>query len=560
MNDSGTRQRSIEVKPEVVFLWDLLQELAEGEIQIPRFQRAYVWRQDQMTDLLDSINSQYPVGSILVWETDEEIATLDKLGPFQKPDSRRSNVGYVLDGHQRLMTLAGALLPTSGALPRVNGADGGQWEMFWNARRRRFQHWSPADSSDPLFPLTSLLDTIEFLDSVERLRAGVSPADGARYIDDVSALARTFQSYRVPVIRIRHAGLSEAVEIFARLNSRGQSMTPDQMVSALTFRQGGDTEPFDLAAEIDGIVESLAERDFGEVERGTILRAILANLDEDIYRTDWTKLAGERREDLQRKLAEGVGRTKDSIDLAVTFLRDLGVSTSRLLPYGLQLVLLSAFFDRRSTPSAEQRDVLRRWFWVSSFSAWFGGANPSRISALIREFRDELPSRESAVSLRNFDLSAEALPYPLNFDLRSARTRTLLLVMLTASPEEGGVEYGEFAVAQLARNGPAAVGHVFDSPPREFRRNPANRMFRAPTAPRGGLAAWLATRIEASDVGALSSVGVSPEAGAALVAGDASGFLAQRQAELIRMEATFQLARGVTASSAETAVAPVDTE
>src|SRR5690606_18457423 len=122
----------------------------------------------------------------------------------------------------------------------------------------------------------------------------------------------------------------------------------------------------------------------------------------------------DRRETLQVRLGEAVERTSASLERALEFLRRLGVTTSRLLPYGLQLILLSAFFDRCPEPTAAQSSVLARWFWVSSFSAWFGGANPSRITALIREFREQLAENDDAVDLLTFDLQAEALAYPLN--------------------------------------------------------------------------------------------------------------------------------------------------
>ncbi len=186
------------------------------------------------------------------------------------------------------------------------------------------------------------------------------------------------------MIRIRQTGLSEAVEISARLNSKGQAMSPDQIVSALMYRRREGYE-FDLAGEIDALADRLGEQNFPDVDRTTILRAILANLDEDIYRTDWTRLALERREELLLRMAAGVRRTQDSLDLAVAFLQELGVRTSRLLPYTPQLVLLSAFFDRNPEPSTEQLRTLRRWFWVSSFSGWFSGANSSRVNALIKE-------------------------------------------------------------------------------------------------------------------------------------------------------------------------------
>lgn len=550
----------VEIKPEVVFLYEILQELTRQRIKIPRFQRAFVWRPDQMTDLLDSIHKQYPIGSLLVWETDEPIATLDRLGPFTPVGPAKSTVGYLLDGHQRLMTLASALLPGTESLQRAApGLDGGRWEMYWNTDKRRFQHRSYGDSTDLLFPMTSLLDTILFFESVETVKQRLG-AGADSVIAEVSALARTFQSYRVPVIRMRQTGLSEAVEIFARLNSKGQSMTADQMVSALTFRQGDRDVDFDLATEIDRMQEALGEQLFGDIDRNTILRAVLANLGEDIYRTDWTRLAGDRRDALQARLADAVVRTNRSLEHAVGFLTELGVRTSRLLPYGLQLVLLSAFFDRCPEPTVPQQEVLERWFWVSSFSAWFGGANPSRISVLIDEFRGRLATDASPAGLATFDLTAEALPYPLNFDMRSARARTLLLVMLSRNPSSGGLSYVDEAVEMLAASGPSAVGSVFPSPPPEVRGNPANRLFRPPEVPRGPLGAWVLERQDDGDSAALEAACIDDAALEALHAADAGAFVRARQRLLTEYETEFQLAHGVTPSQVGASVSPVDTD
>ena len=549
----------VEIRPEVNFLYEILQELAVGRIQIPRFQRAFVWRSDQMTDLLDSVNRQYPIGSLLVWETDERIATLEELGPFVPQQTSRPAVGYLLDGHQRLITLAGALLGDDGDLRR-RPEPGSKWEMYWNVKTRTFQHAGVRQQRDDiLFPMTSLLDTVKFFDSIERIRDEVGDAS-RKYVTEVTALARTFQSYRIPVIRIRDTGLSEAVEIFARLNSRGQSMTTDQMVSALTFRQDKHDTTFDLASGIDRISEGLATRLFGDIDRNTILRAILATLDEDVYRTDWSRLTQDRSGRLQERLQTAIKRTESSLGAALDFLADLGVRTSRLLPYGLQLVLLSAFFDRRPNPTEGQLELLRKWFWVSSFSAWFGGANPSRTGALVREFRKRLADSDQPRSLINFDLDAQALPFPTNFDMRSARTRTLLLVMLATDPLDGDRSYRDFAVEQLASQGPAAVGSIYWESPPEMRGNPANRLFRPPSAPRSALSNWIEERISAGDHEALRRAGIDDRAAKAFVTGDTTRFIRARELALMSLEAKFQESNGVRPSLAGSAEAPVDTD
>jgi hypothetical protein len=56
-------------------LYRLAEKLAAGEIVLPDIQRDYVWRGMQIPRLLDSLNREWPVGSILLWDTNLEIPT-----------------------------------------------------------------------------------------------------------------------------------------------------------------------------------------------------------------------------------------------------------------------------------------------------------------------------------------------------------------------------------------------------------------------------------------------------------------------------------------------------
>ena len=47
----------------------LIEDIRRGEIKIPQFQRPFVWNEDQALDLVDSIASYYPIGSLLLWKT-----------------------------------------------------------------------------------------------------------------------------------------------------------------------------------------------------------------------------------------------------------------------------------------------------------------------------------------------------------------------------------------------------------------------------------------------------------------------------------------------------------
>ncbi len=551
----------VEVRPEVVFLYELLQELTDGRLRIPRFQRPFVWRRDQMTDLLDSVFNQYPIGSLLVWETDEPIATLDRLGPFKFPEPRGGAVGYLLDGHQRLSTLAGALVPRKNKLVADDIADPAQWELAWNMPLERFQHGRARDSPQILFPLTSLLDTINFFSAADAARAALSdqPEKSEMYITKVSQLARSFQHYRVPVIRIRQTGLSQAVEIFARLNSKGQAMSADQMVSALTYRQFGTAPQFDLAAEIDSLSSQLGEQNFPDVDRTTILRTVLANIDEDVYKTDWTRLATTRRDEILPRLQKGVQRTRRSLDVVVEFLRGEGVHTSRLLPYSMQIAVLCAFFDRFPRPTLRQLQFMRRWFWASSFSGWFGFTNPSRINSLISEIRTS-PKMADPSRLENFDMNAMSLPFPSTFDMRSARTRTLLLVMLKLEPRSPDGDVIADPWRGIAERGPDAVGYIFADLPRDLTGTPANRLIRPSGVERGSLRQWIDHELGSADSRILESHGLNEAAVEALRQNDVRAFISARQQLLIEREHWFQQAMQIRVSEKATGISPIDTE
>ena len=558
----------VEVRPEVVFLSELLDELSTGRLRIPRFQRPFVWRRDQMTDLLDSVYKQYPIGSLLVWETDQEISTLDQLGPFTFPSVPGGRVGYLLDGHQRLATLAGALVPHNIEEGHEDEEDPGRWELSWNMDSRRFQHVRAREDPSTYFPLTALLDTLRFLDAIGKTRDALKDRQDRQdraelaelYTSSVSHLARSFQHYRVPVVRIRQTGLSEAVEIFARLNSKGLAMSADQMVGALMYRQGGQKSRFDLASEVDRIEDLLAQRSFGDIDRTTILRCILANIDEDIYRTDWTRLTSERRDTLLPKLRQGCSRAVRSVDAAVDFLEDNGIHTSRLLPYRMQLVLLSSFFDLSRRPFSAQLEFLRKWFWVSSFAGWFGGSNTSRVSSLVTEFREVAQSGKVPGRLAYFDMDAVSLPFPSAFDMRSARTRSLLIVMLSLAPRYPDGRLIIEPWREIAEKGPGGVGHVFDKPPREYAGNPANRMVRPPGAAGGALSTWIRRNLMSASQKVWVSHGLDRPAIERIRTGDVPGFVQARQDFLIDREREFQASVGVTASIEAVGFSPVDTE
>ncbi len=84
----------------------LIDHIDDGIIHIPEFQREFVWNEQKILDLLDSIYKSYPIGSLIFWVTSEDFAYSAPIGDNESESSSiyRSRF-FVIDGQQRLKSL-----------------------------------------------------------------------------------------------------------------------------------------------------------------------------------------------------------------------------------------------------------------------------------------------------------------------------------------------------------------------------------------------------------------------------------------------------------------------
>ena len=98
-------------KPDSKTYDDLIADVKKGIIKVPKFQRDFVWDLKATAKLLDSILKGYPIGTFILWETDQRINDIKNIGGFDLPETPVGrNVQYVLDGQQRITSLFAAYL------------------------------------------------------------------------------------------------------------------------------------------------------------------------------------------------------------------------------------------------------------------------------------------------------------------------------------------------------------------------------------------------------------------------------------------------------------------
>ena len=86
------------IKPTDKSLLTYFEELKEGKYQIPTFQRDVVWEGNRVKKLWDSIFKFYPLGSVLVWNTDMKLQNHRAIGGYLIPEYQNENeYHYILE-------------------------------------------------------------------------------------------------------------------------------------------------------------------------------------------------------------------------------------------------------------------------------------------------------------------------------------------------------------------------------------------------------------------------------------------------------------------------------
>ncbi len=100
-------------------IFNLLNQIKNDEIVLPAIQRDFVWLDERIYKLLDSIMRGYPIGIILLWETYLDIQYRTFVANYKpgnlhsyQDNSQRNRLKIVLDGQQRLQSLYMALYGT----------------------------------------------------------------------------------------------------------------------------------------------------------------------------------------------------------------------------------------------------------------------------------------------------------------------------------------------------------------------------------------------------------------------------------------------------------------
>ncbi|OLS50795.1 DUF262 domain-containing protein [Rhodovulum sulfidophilum] len=451
------RTPSYHSDPHVTFLSKLLEEIREGTIQVPKFQRPLVWSWEDRLELLRSIRDGIPMGAVMVWRANEQkLECYENLGPF-KIRSKSSIPQYLLDGVQRLSTLLGALSPVTdidveadeflspdGEPPTEN------FEVHYDFSVDDFVKSEDLHLSrhSETLPLKLLFDSVGML----RFQRGLKGTDAEvdEKLEKCDRLVSAFRDYKVPVIPIVTEDIEMATRTFQRLNSQGRAMSEAHMIHALSWGQN-----FDLNAKIREVKSAdLSELGWSGLDDDILLKACKIALGFGVYVKNADEIGAALKDD-----PEVVTRVGAACRRSIEFLKEhCGISRPDLLPYAFQLVLITNAVHSLPILSDLQVERLTSWFWTTTYCEYFAGMSGDRIEKARQDLERGLV--DDVWQLSSFD-PFEVKRLNRKFDFRSVRAKAFAQRLAEAysvtSSDLGGTKAGLKGHELLTRYGREAL-------------------------------------------------------------------------------------------------------
>lgn len=412
-----------------VLLQTLLEEVVTGKLQLPDFQRGWVWDDEHVRSLLVSVSRSFPVGAVMLLETGGDarfqtrpVENVSFTGAIPTPET------LILDGQQRLTTLT-QVLKLQGPVKTFNEkgvdierfyyldiekamSDDGLEEAFFAVPADRklktdFDRVVTLDLSTPqleceamCFPCNQILKS----DAWELALHKFAPAKFGDYMLFRERVLNAFREYQLPVIKLARATSKEAVcLVFEKVNTGGVPLSVFELATASFAADNFNLRDDWFGSSIRNVegrsTRLYADANLVSVEPTDFLQAVallhthegrLADVAAGKTGKAVSAVSAKRGAILNLKLEtyhKWAQPLEKGFKEAARFLRMELVLTATDLPYRTQITPLAAMMTHLKERWREPRiyEKLSRWYWCGVFGELYGGAVETRIANDLEE-------------------------------------------------------------------------------------------------------------------------------------------------------------------------------
>lgn len=396
-----------------------INDIDKGIIKIPQFQREFVWSIEQSAKLIDSILKGYPIGTFILWESDEQLRSIRDIGGTELPSTPSgTKVQYVLDGQQRMTSLYASL-------KGLKIHKGNKIEDFSGIHIDL-----RANENEETLVLTEVSDRepTEYISVKDLMEGGFSVFKGypETAYEKLEKYKDRLKTYRFSTILMRNASLDIATEVFTRLNVGGKSLTIFEIMVAKTY---DENLKFDLSEKYKEFIEEVETVGYETISDSTLLQIIAVLLSGECTGKKILKLD-------KYQFIDVWSRALDATFKAIEFFRhNFRIPVSKLLPYnGLLVPFAYFFFHHPSKPVGEKQKYLEDFFWRIVVTERYSTGLETKISQDIKRIdailADELPKYDTVV-----DTSKEMIINNGWFSVNRSFIKGMLCLMAYQEPK-----------------------------------------------------------------------------------------------------------------------------
>lgn len=398
-------------------LKDLLAEIHNRSTALPDFQRDFVWEPGATQELIVSIASNYPAGSILRVRDAKRVFAAREFEGAPALDGAKHTF-LVLDGQQRLTSLYQAFYGVGEHryfLDLGKLRDGADFEeAIFHVRATT--KWAKAredlgvQAKELLLPLSVLKGGAGgFLQWILQVTNPMPAIERTKMLDALTRInelwIKAIDDYHFPVVTLSDNTEPDALcTIFETLNRTGVKLSVFELLTARFWPQSinlralwdkaltdhpeiGDFE-VDPYYVLQGI--SLASRRAPSCKRGDVLNLAASDI------TEWW-------DRVVLGLATGIEILRD----------DCKVMLPKWVPYQTMLPPLAAVLARTGNPKTAEagarREKLKRWFWCAVFGQVYESAPNSKSAKDVTELLPWLAGGATPESVETFRFDPRAL-------------------------------------------------------------------------------------------------------------------------------------------------------
>lgn len=399
---------------------DLVRDVRSGRIGLPDLQRPFVWRDNKVRELFDSMLKGYPIGYIMLWESPVDYETRkaaigDNTKTYDEPKE------LVIDGQQRLTALAAAMYGIK--VKDLNYVDR-EIKIAYNPLAREFAVWTQAYEKDTEW-ISCISDVFlakenNFISALrrqfikdanegrERKALPLLTNEEEDAIEDSLNALLNLEDYSLPMLEISyHADEQDVADIFVRVNSGGQSLTENNFIQTLlSVYENQTSDKINKFAEESRIpADNTSYNTLLTVEPSHLIRmAIGVGFRRARLRYAYMLLRGknletgkfsveERNENLQifKTALEKVMNLNNwhgfiNIVAEAGYINEKLIASSNAVVFSYVLYLIAKYDYKLN--AAQLKTCVSKWFFMSTITYFYTGSTESAVEKQFADLRD----------------------------------------------------------------------------------------------------------------------------------------------------------------------------